>query len=1556
MAAKIGPPTRVKKTRVAADRGKTSKRGAKVKSRASKSGTEQRSSQSLPPSQSRAEKSPREKTPAKNASFPIVAIGASAGGLEAYRDLFHALPVNTGMAFVLVQHLDPTHHSLLTELIAKATMMRVEEVKPNARIKPDRVYVIPPNCLMALEGGGFKLTPRSQGARQHADLAVNFFMRSLARERKEKAIGVVLSGTGGDGTSGLEDIKAGGGITFAQEPASAKYDGMPRSAIDSGCVDFILPPSEIAQELDAIRRHPYVRPETEAQGDLSLSSEGAFTRVIEQLRRTSGVDFSQYKPNTIHRRTLRRMAIHKLGSLDEYAKHLGENPEEGKKLYDDVLIPVTSFFRDFETFEALKTQVYPAIVKDKANKGAIRMWAPGCSTGEETYSLAMTLLEFLGDRAASFQIQIFGTDLNEKGIAKARTGIYRESIAEEISPERMQRFFVKMDSGYRVNKAVRDMCVFARQNLANDPPFSQMNVVACRNLLIYIQPVLQKKIIPILHYSLKPSGFLVLGSSESVSSFPDLFSVVDKKHKIYAKKATASRLHYDFAQTHYPSLLGQDFPGGALKPQGPPKEELDVQAEADRVLLKDHTPAAVIVNSAMEVVQFRGRTTPYLQQSPGKPSVNLLKLARNGLAVELRTLIATATKKGAPVKQEGVLFDGNGHRRTLNLSVTPLGAKSAPGAKRSLDKRFFLVLFEDVTPPSSPGTAEQRKTKGGTAAQQDKPQAKRLMRELAGTRDALHSAIEAEEALKEEFQSANEEILSANEELQSTNEELETSKEELQSANEELNTLNSELRQKNSDLQDLANDISNLLNSTKIPVVMLDTHLRIRRFTPAADKLFKLASSDIGRPIADIKCNIEALDLEPLVAKVLDRLLPWDGEVKDLAGHWHGLSILPYRTLDNKIDGVVLALQDIDAIKSAGEQLRKSSEFFRGVMDTVRQPLLVLDAQLCVIAANVSFQDAFQVSSGKTVGQFVYDLGNGQWNIPQLRIVLDQILQKHESVTDFEVEHDFESIGHKTMLLNARTLTQAHDGTQRMILLAIDDITERRAAEERERDLNQSLERQARIYDTTLSSMTDFAYTLDREGRFQYGNRALLDFWGVKLEDLVGKNLFELQTQDEFYEGLQQKIQQVFATGQRFRAETPYASPAGIAGYYEYIFNPVFAADGTVELVVGSTHDLTESRHAETALRESEERFRTLFELGPVAVYYCDTSGVIQNFNRHAAELWGRVPGRGNTEERFCGSFKLFHPDGSFMAHDRSPMAEVATGKIGAVRDQEAIFERPDGSRIAVVVNIRPLTNQHGEVIGAINCFYDITERKQAEAALIKSEKLGAAGRLAATLAHEINNPLQAVMNLLSLLGQSPTLDTQDREYARMANDELGRVTRLTQRSLGFYRESISPETVKLEETIESVLELYAKQMEKKKITVRKEYQSDGAAIHSYPGEIRQIFSTLLINAIEAVPVDGRLSLRISQSTDWRKNPRVDGLRITLADNGCGIPHPHKGRIFEPFYTTKGENGTGLGLWVAKGIANRLGGSIQMRSSVHPEKNGTCFSIFLPTQPPPNRT
>lgn len=1202
-----------------------------------------------------------------NSIFPVVAIGASAGGLEAYSELFRILPIDTGMAFVLVQHLDPQHHSMLSGILSKVTRMPVEEVQANSEIKPNRVYVIPPNAFMAIAQGRFVLTPRESARGQH--LSVDFFMRSLAEDRQSSAIGVILSGTGSDGTAGVAAIKAEGGLNFAQDPATAKYDSMPRSAIASGCIDFVLTPRQIASELDRIKKHPYAKSSAgKAIDEEPPAAKDAFNQIIGLLRRNTGVDFSQYKPNTIHRRALRRMAILKLDSLDEYAKYLKENAEEAGNLHDDILINVTSFFRDLESFESLKECVYPTIAKDKGGNRSIRIWAPGCSTGEETYSLAITLLEFLGDRANDFQIQLFGTDLNEKGIQKARAGIYGERIADEISPERLKRFFVKVDDGYRVSKMVRDLCVFARQNVANDPPFSQMDLVACRNLLIYMGPTLQKKVIPILHYALRPNGFLFLGSSESISAFPSLFTTADKKHKIYSKNPIASRLHYDFSQTHYPTPSGVVAPFKKAQIQGEMPRELDLQAEADRIVLRNHAPVGVVINGSLDVVQFRGRTAPYLEPAPGKPTLNVLKLARNSLGRELRTLISAAKKKRTTIRNSSVLFEDEGLRKTLNVSVTPLGTAEEPD---SPEDRFFLVLFEEM---KSPATAvETPKLVKATSRE-----TQRLKQELAAAQEALHAAIESEEATKEEFQSANEEILSANEELQSTNEELETSKEELQSANEELNTLNEELRHRNAELSELSNDISNLLNSTKFPVVMLDRDLRIRRMTPSAHELLKVSPSDVGRPISDIRLNIKTPELDSMIEKVLDDLQPVELEVQTVDDKWRSLSVLPYKTSDNRIDGVVLALQDIDRIKAANEQLKRSSEFLRAVIDTVRAPLLVLDPDSRVIAANAAFVKMWGVMSDQMIGKSMYRMHEEEWNIPKLRAALEQVLATQQPMNDLEVEHNFNGLGPKTILVNARTLMQPSQDAP-MVLVAMEDIT----------------------------------------------------------------------------------------------------------------------------------------------------------------------------------------------------------------------------------------------------------------------------ERKLAEAALIKSEKLAVAGRMAASLAHEINNPLQGVSNLLALLESSTTVGESDRLNISEIEKLLARVVYLTKQSLNFYRDSNRPEKVDVQEVLDGVLELYDGLLKSKNVAVKKQYSFDGALL-SYAGELRQIFSTLLVNAIDSTDGNGAIAIRLAESSSW-SNPSMRGIRVTVADNGKGLDPKYRTRIFDPFFTTKGEHGVGLGLWITNAIVSRLQGTIRVRSKTH-GNSGTCFSVFLPSK------
>lgn len=840
-------------------------------------------------------------------SFPIVGVGASAGGLEAFTQLLGHLPQKSGMAFVLVQHLAPKHESALTELLSRATRIPVAEVKDGMAVEPDRVYVIPPNTNMAILNSHLHLMPR-EPAQHH--LPIDFFMRSLAEDRGSKAIGVILSGTASDGTLGMKAIKAEGGITFAQDEKSAKYGDMPRNAVAAGCVDFVFPPDGIARELIRIAHHPYLRqPQAVETAESSDERDDELRKIFILLRSATGVDFTHYKHTTIKRRIKRRMMLHKAESLKDYIKRLQENRVEVDALYQDILIHVTGFFRDPEVFEALKTLVFPNLLKNRTPEAPIRIWVPGCSTGEEVWSIAISLMEFLGDAGSGKEIQIFATDISETALEKARAGVYLENITTEVSPERLRRFFVKAGRGYQIHKSIREMCIFARQDIVKDPPFSRLDLISCRNLLIYLGSELQKRMLPIFHYALKPTGFLLLGNSETIGAFAVHFSLLDKKHKIYAKKETPARLPIDFSRGDYP--LEKIWRGRKPEGTGSP---FDAQKEADRILLAKYAPAGVLVNADLEILQFRGRTGTYLEPGPGQASLSLPRMAREGMLVDVRAAIQKARKSDAPVRKQGVQVKDDGRLRGIDIEVIPIKGSSPA-------ERFFLVLFQDSVAAAKP---ESKKRKGKEVTVREARQADRLKQELAQTKSTLQLIIEEQETTNEELKSANEEILSANEELQSTNEELETAKEELQSTNEELTTLNDELQNRNTELNVANNDLLNLFASVNIPILILGNDLRIRHFTSQAEKMLSLIPADVGRPISDIKHNLNPSNLEQSVLEAMDTVSTKEYDVQDRRGRWFSMRIRPYKTTENKIDGAVITWIDITVMKTSLEGTEKA--------------------------------------------------------------------------------------------------------------------------------------------------------------------------------------------------------------------------------------------------------------------------------------------------------------------------------------------------------------------------------------------------------------------------------------------------------------------------------------------------------------------------------------------------------------------------------------------------------------------------------------------------------
>ncbi|HEY0802879.1 MAG TPA: chemotaxis protein CheB [Steroidobacteraceae bacterium] len=833
----------------------------------------------------------------------VVGIGASAGGLNAYTALLSALPADTAMSFVVVQHLAAEHTSFLATLLARVTQMPVIEVQDGPRLEPNTIYVIPPNRTMVIEGGHLSLQDRPQGLH----FSVDIFFKALAESHGPRAIGVVLSGTGSDGMKGIEAIKAAGGVTFAQD-ASAQHWGMPQSAVSTGCVDFVMSPQNIALELAKLATVP----------DLAFSSEPIdapleVDSVLGILRERFNADFSQYKENTLHRRIRRRMALRRIESLPEYRNLLRDDHSESGALYQDILINVTSFFRDPDNFEALKNTAFPKLLAPEASEEPIRIWVVGCSSGEEAYSIAIALLEYMDEVNKHRPLRVFGTDINGQAIERARRGWYAKSVVEELSEPRRNRYFIELDGGYCVQKSVRALCTFAPHNALTDPPFSRMDLVSCRNLLIYFQSGLQRKLLPLLHYALKPGGSLFLGASESISHFRDLFEQQDLRHKIYMKRPSTE---------HPAGPILKAAAGTAPMTQSPHNRRstplrdsaTDSQRTADLVALKYYAPPGVLIDEDGEILHFRGDVSPFLAQSDGTPSHSLLKVAREGLFAPLRSALNQAAGDARGARAENAVVKNAEGLVTVSITVIPvLYPAPRPPA--------YWVFFEPTAE-----TLEQRllaQSRRVETGQDIERQIAVLTDELAATREHLEATIESQEASNENLQAANEEVQSANEELQSTNEELETSKEEIQSSNEELSTVNDELRLRNDALDRANDDLNNLFSSVQLAIVMLWQDLRIRRFTSLAQSLFNILPSDVGRPIADMRHNIDIEDFPALLSQAVNQGKEIEKQVQSRDGRFYLLRLRPYRMQDDSVDGAVVVLIDIDTLVQTQESLRK---------------------------------------------------------------------------------------------------------------------------------------------------------------------------------------------------------------------------------------------------------------------------------------------------------------------------------------------------------------------------------------------------------------------------------------------------------------------------------------------------------------------------------------------------------------------------------------------------------------------------------------------------------
>ncbi|MEJ7587460.1 MAG: chemotaxis protein CheB [Ferruginibacter sp.] len=984
--------------------------------------------------------------------FPVVGIGASAGGLEAFQKFLKAIPLNSGMAYVLVQHLDPSHESMLPEILQKVTSIPLSEISDDVKVQPDHIYIIPSNKMLVANDGVLHLSPRPAKSKQEQNLPIDVFFASLAEVHQAHAIGVVLSGGASDGTKGLKAIKDHGGFTFAQDNASAQFSGMPDSAAKAGVVDFIMPPEEIPGKLMDILGH-IARNEVQLK-NLDERNNDAFKQILALLRIRKGTDFTFYKQTTIRRRILRRISLTNNEEPAAYLKYLREHKPEQDLLYQDLLIPVTSFFRDRTSFENLCETILPSIIKNKPPGKPIRVWVAGCSTGEEAFSIAMCIKEFFNGQARldngaaimgpDTRVQIFATDISEPAISKARKGVYLKVDIDELSPQRLQEFFIKVNGNYQVHKSIRDMCVFAVHNLLKDPPFAKMDLVTCRNVLIYMEPYLQKKALTTFHYALLPTGFLLLGKSETSNRVPDLFASVGKNDKLFSRMDVPARyMHVASPRAE------QDFRDIDTNTKNEGKLA-DFQKTADDILLSRFTPAGVVVNELMDIVHFRGATGSFLEPTPGKASLNLLKMTKEGLAFELRSILHKAKADKEPVVKENIPVQINGAQRNITIEAIPL---------KNLIEPYYLVLFHDNNLVPDP-----KAQRSGRFIKHDLDEKEQrilqLEWELSQAREDMRTITEDQEAANEELQSANEELLSGSEELQSMNEEMETSKEELQSTNEELIVINQEMI-------------------------------------------------------------------------------------------------------------------------SLNEQVTDARNYSEAIVTTIREPLVILDTNLLVKSANLAFYKTFMFNKTETEGKLFFKLGNGQWNIPELRYKLANIIPGRERLTNYEVCSTFPYIGERIMLMNALELKEI-TGFEKLILLAVEDITEKRIAENK-------LSESERKFRTMADFIPQIIWTAQPDGTFDYINRQWYAFTGlVEGENSINwSSLLHADDRQQSIEAWNESIQ----TGEPYQVEYRFKDTK--TGEFRWFLAKASAIKDTQGKVLkwfGSFTEIHEHKIIEDELVKAKER------------------------------------------------------------------------------------------------------------------------------------------------------------------------------------------------------------------------------------------------------------------------------------------------------------------------------------------------------------------------------
>lgn len=1198
---------------------------------------------------------------------PIVGIGASAGGLNALKKLLRAMPVDSGMAFVLVPHLDPTHESLMAELLARETTMPVVEVQDGTVVSSNRVYVIPPNKYLTLSEGVLRLStpPQPRGLQT----AIDSFLRSLAVDQHERSIGIVLSGTGSHGTPGLREIKLAGGLVIAQDPDTAEYDQMPRSAILSGVVDYVLPPEEMPPVLLKYIQQPYLNRDERLVSRSEDAVEG-LGRVLAVLRARTKYDFHSYRKNMLIRRVQRRMSLSQIDQIADYVDLLLENPDELAALQQDLLINVTAFFRESEAFRALEQQIIPALVKRQSRDAPVRVWIPGCATGEEAYSVAMLLFEGFAAADKPVNVQIFASDIDEQALDVARIGIYPASIAGDVSSERLKRFFIQSDENhYQVNKQLRESICFALQNLISDAPFSRLDLISCRNLLIYLEPDVQQKVVTLFHFALIQDGYLLLGPSESIGRSVDLFEPVSKKSRVYRRIGPVRR---ELVEIPIVSTEGRRIPPRRSEPASLPPRSFKELTE--RLVLSNYAPASALINRKYEILFIVGPLVDYLEFPAGEPTRDLLSMARQGL----RTKVRAACQRAIHGHETAIDADARVKRNHVYVPCT-ITVRSISEPKEA--EGLILVTFQDrAESPLRERDTDDPSGIGLTSDDDESPLVQQLELELNSTREELQSTVEEMESSNEELKASNEEVMSMNEELQSANEELETSKEELQTLNEELTTVNNQLQDKVGELDTANNDLNNLMAVSDIATVFLDTELQIVRFTPATARLLNLRASDVGRPLRDFAPRFTDDNLLDECQMVLDRLVPVDRELRTAEDRHFLRRILPYRTADNRIVGVAITYVDITTRVQAEAESRHLATAMRDSNDAVTAH--TLDGRF--IFWNRGAERMYGYRESEALQMNVRDL------IPEHI--------RHEALASIRCiaeGQESESLDTQRVTKSGRTLdiwltvSKLVDEAGDVVAIATTerDVTNRKQSEAELQQLNDTLEQRVVAQTHEIHLLAEALANLGEgvvittaglkwpEPRIVFVNKAMCSITGYQADELIGQTPRILQGERSERQTLS-RIKGELAAGRSCLAETVNYRKDGTAYDAELFVTPLLDTAGRQTNFVSIHRDISERKRAESKLREREEQLRAVLDTAADAIVIIDRYGIIKTINFASQKMFGY-----REDELLGQNVKLLmaKPYGEHLEGHLARHLETGSERFLDIR-QEVVGRRRDGS------------------------------------------------------------------------------------------------------------------------------------------------------------------------------------------------------------------------------------------------------------------------------------